>query len=140
MVIKMSNEITISKNLLIGVAIIIIIGIAGLYLFQGKQTQQNSATTIQNTKGEVQEVYLTALSNGDYDKSEIRVRKGVPVRLHFRTQGNVGCGMQLVIRGMGVNVIANGNEAIAEFTPQNEGTYTYTCGMGMWGPGRLIVS
>lgn len=146
----MSNEITVSKNTLILFAGLIFAGVIGGYIVFGNQnTQPPNTTNGQNNQpntyvapsanGSVQEVYLTALSNGNYDKDQITVKKGIPVRLHFNTQGNVGCGRQLVIRGLGVQTISNGAEQVVEFTPQNEGTYQYTCGMGMWGPGRLNV-
>ena len=50
----------------------------------------NNATNLQanknNTNENFQEIYITALSNGEYDKSEITVKKGVPVRLHFTAE------------------------------------------------------
>ena len=98
--------------------------------------QQNSAAS---PDGGIQEVYLKATGYG-YDKSEITVKKGIAVRLHF-TAENAGCGSYLVIYGLNVKALSkNGQEAITEFTPQQEGTYQYSCGMHMFPPGNFIVT
>jgi plastocyanin domain-containing protein len=77
---------------------------------------------------------------GRYDVNELRVKNNVPVRLHFTAEPGAGCGSVLVIYGMNVRITSrNGQEAIAEFTPQKAGTYTYSCGMMMFGPGKFIV-
>ncbi len=89
--------------------------------------------------GEVQEVYIKALSTGGYDKSEITVRKGVPVRLHFSAEKNAGCGKVLLMQKFGVRLVSgNGEEQVAEFTPTNEGTFDYSCSMYMF-RGKLRV-
>ncbi len=88
---------------------------------------------------EVQDVYLTVTASG-YDKDEITVKKGVPVRLHF-TAINAGCGSTLVISGLGVRATSrNGQESVVEFTPTEEKTYQYSCPMRMFGPGKFIVT
>jgi len=87
----------------------------------------------------VQDVYIRALKDGTYDKEEIAVRSGEPVRLHFTADPDAGCGRQLVVYGLGVKLVSrNGEESVAEFTPSG-GTYEYSCGMRMWGPGRMVV-
>lgn len=87
----------------------------------------------------VQDIYLKAFAGG-YDKYEIKVKKEVPVRLHF-TAENAGCGSYLVIYGLGVTAISKNNqEAVVEFTPDKEGTYTYSCGMRMFPPGKFVVA
>lgn len=90
---------------------------------------------------DVQDVYIRALANGAYDTQEISVKKGVPVRLHFTAEPNAGCGRMLVIYGLGVEAVSrSGEEQVVEFTPEEEGTYEYNCGMRMWRPGRLVVA
>jgi plastocyanin domain-containing protein len=77
---------------------------------------------------------------GKYDVNELRVKAGVPVRLHFTAEPTAGCGRMLVIYGLNVRVTStNGEEEIAEFTPTQAGTYDYSCGMRMFGPGKFIV-
>ncbi|VVC03173.1 Cupredoxin-like domain protein [Candidatus Burarchaeum australiense] len=92
---------------------------------------------------QVQDVYVRALGGanfGTYDKSELVVKKGVPVRLHFSADADAGCGKTLVVSGLNVRLSSpSGSEVVAEFTPQEAGTYEYSCSMHMFGPGRLVV-
>ena len=98
---------------------------------QGQEAQNN----------EVQDIYVRALSSGTYDKLEVSVKKGVRVKLHFTADPGAGCGRQIVLYGLDTKALSrNGEEAVVEFTPKNAGVYTYSCGMMMWGPGKLVVS
>ncbi len=153
----MSDEIKISKKMLYMFFGLIIASIVGGYLIFGSEitTPGNGDTTFTRTQATVaqpavtqnaqglQEVYLKATSAG-YDKNEIVVKKGIPVRLHFSAK-NAGCGSYMVIYGLknglrDVNAISrNGEDYIVDFTPQNEGTYEYNCGMRMFRGGRFVV-
>lgn len=140
----MGNEVSINKTtavLLAGLFLAIIVG--GYVVFANNGQTGSTPQTVQNqppaATGGVQDVYLKATAGG-YDKSEIVVKKGIPVRLHFTAQ-NAGCGSQLVIYGMNVKALSkNGQETVVEFTPQNEGTFEYNCGMRMMDPGRFVVT
>ncbi len=91
------------------------------------------------TTNPAQEIYITALSNGQYDKPEVRVKKGELVRLHFNAESGAGCGAYMILDGFNVQLISkNGQEAIAEFTPTEAGTFAYHCSMYMF-RGNLIV-
>ena len=80
--------------------------------------------------GAVQEVSLLATSSG-YDKTEIRVKAGVPVHFTFTAQ-NAGCCAQLLIDRVGVQLVSRNGEAVdATFTPPAPGNYPYHCGMNM---------
>ncbi len=83
-----------------------------------------------------QEVSLTATSSG-YDKTEIRVKAGVPVHFSFTANG-AGCGSQLIIDKVGVNLVSRGNTVDATFTPPTPGIYPYHCGMNMF-RGTLVA-
>lgn len=138
----MTDEIKVNKStLLIGLFVIIAIGMmAFMYMGKGSAQPQTQTQATVSASG-VQEVSIRALANGNYDKGVITVRKGIPVKLRFSADPNAGCGRQFVIFGMNVGAIStNGEEKILEFTPNTEGTYEYSCGMRMWGPGRLVVS
>ncbi|VVC02710.1 Cupredoxin-like domain protein [Candidatus Bilamarchaeum dharawalense] len=114
------------------------IGVANNQVPQNSSEGQLQANGSQPAN--VQEIYIKALPNGSYDKEEVTVNAGVPVRIHFTTQGNVGCGSMLVLYGLNQKTYSkNGQEGIIEFTPTTPGTYEYSCGMRMWGPGKLIV-
>ncbi len=103
----------------------------------------SGATPTANQPGQAaqqaQDVYIKATAYG-YDKSEVTVKKGIPVRLHF-TAINAGCGSYLKIYGMNNVAVQskNGQEAIVEFTPDTAGTYEYNCGMRMFPPGKFVV-
>ncbi|MFH1750201.1 MAG: cupredoxin domain-containing protein [Candidatus Micrarchaeota archaeon] len=85
-----------------------------------------------------QVVSVRALGTGLYDKQEVRVKAGQPVRFQFSADSNSGCGKQLVIQEYGVNLISRNGETVeASFTPQ-KGTYAYRCGMNMF-RGRLYA-
>ncbi len=119
-------------------------GNAGTGNGAGNATAGTSAQPAASTgSGEVQNVYVKALGGanfGKYDVNELRVKAGSPVRLHFTAEQDAGCGKLLVVYGLGVQVTSqNGQEAVAEFTPDKAGTYEYSCGMRMFGPGKLIV-
>lgn len=100
-----------------------------------------ASATAQQTGGVAQDIYLRALDTGVYDNMAITVKKGTPVRLHFTADPDAGCGRELVIYGLNVQAVSqNGEEDVVDFTPQDAGTYEYSCGMHMWGPGKLVVS
>ena len=91
-------------------------------------TQAGSAAS--GAAGATQEVSLVASSSG-YDKTEIRVKAGVPVHFTF-TANNAGCCAQLLIDKVGVQLVSrNGGAVDATFTPPAPGNYPYHCGMNM---------
>ncbi|MCX6770579.1 MAG: cupredoxin domain-containing protein [Candidatus Micrarchaeota archaeon] len=79
--------------------------------------------------GATQEVSLTATSSG-YDKTEIRVKAGVPVHFSFTANG-AGCCSLVIIDKVGVQLSSSGNTVDATFTPPAPGNYPYHCGMNM---------
>ncbi|MFH0885375.1 MAG: cupredoxin domain-containing protein [Candidatus Micrarchaeota archaeon] len=141
------DGITIHKTtLMVFVGLILAILLGGYVVFSAPQ--QNALGTSGNGNdvssgiggAAAQDIYIKALSNGAYDKQEITVKVGVPVRLHFTADPNAGCGRQLVIYGLNVKALSrNGEENVVEFTPSQEGTYEYNCGRRMWQPGKLVV-
>jgi Cupredoxin-like domain len=117
-------------------------GTIGIANPQGTADLQGNATQVSQDTGAqaVQDIYIRALSSGSYDTQQVTVKAGVPVRLHFTADPNAGCGRQMLIYGLDVRVVSkSGEEDIAEFTPQQPGTYEYNCGMRMWRPGTLVV-
>ncbi len=105
------------------------------------QPSSGTIKTAGTGTGVAQDVYIKALSSGSYDKSEVTVKKGVPVNLHFSAESGVACGRYFQVYGMdNVNALSkNGEEVVVNFTPQKEGTYEYSCGMRMFRPGKLVV-
>ncbi|MBI5553457.1 MAG: cupredoxin domain-containing protein [Candidatus Diapherotrites archaeon] len=89
--------------------------------------------------GAVQDVYIKALSTGVYDNREVVVKKGIPVRLHFSAESGAGCGRVLIMKKFNVSLLSrNGEEQVAEFTPQETGAFEYSCSMRMF-VGQMVV-
>src|SRR5690606_22235280 len=87
--------------------------------------------------GGVQEV--TVQVAGGYTPSQIRVRAGTPVRLHFDRQETSSCSEEVVFPDFGIKRFLPAFKTTdVEFTPDKTGSYEFTCGMGML-RGRLIV-
>jgi len=98
------------------------------------------ATDVQPGSVAPTDIYIHAKSDGEYDVSQITVKSGEPVRLHFTADPDAGCGRALVIYGLNVQAVSkSGEEDIVDFTPAKAGTYEYNCGMRMWRPGKLVV-
>lgn len=80
----------------------------------------------------VQVVSLHAYASG-YDKPQLQVKAGSPVRLDFSADANAGCGRQLIMRDFGVNLVSkNGETVSASFTPPSPGQYRFSCAMNMF--------
>ncbi len=89
---------------------------------------------------DAQDIFIKAKNDGTYDKAEVTVKAGSPVRLHFTADTDAGCGRQMVIYGLNIRAVStNGEEDVVDFIPQQAGTYEYNCGMRMWRAGRLVV-
>jgi plastocyanin domain-containing protein len=68
---------------------------------------------------------------GGYLPSVIRVRAGIPVRLDFHRDESSGCTEEVVLPDFGIRTYLPAHRTTpVSFTPA-EGTYEFTCGMGM---------
>jgi hypothetical protein len=100
---------------------------------------QSSSATLQHVKTDqygtltkdYQEAVIHVLSNG-YSPSNITLKLGIPVRLHFQKNVNGGCLSYLLINDLGIHLELHQGDNIIQFTPKKQGTLTYTCGMGMY--------
>jgi plastocyanin domain-containing protein len=149
----MGNEIEISRTtglLLAGLFFAIIIG--GFVVFGAGARAPGAGTEAATYAGQpqgggqaaagaqVQDIYIKALGTGAYDNPQVTVRKGIPVKLHFSAEASAGCGRALYLDGFNVQLVSrSGEEQMAEFTPEKEGTYAYHCGMNMF-RGRMVVT
>ena len=87
--------------------------------------------------------YTSSYIEGDYqvvkfdleynDYEDIIVQKGIPVRMiiHVDKKYLTGCNSELELKGFNKKVKLVEGDNIIEFTPEEEGTYTYTCWMNM---------
>lgn len=82
---------------------------------------------------------LEVVVQGGYAPGRIVVRQGVPVRLKFRRLESSSCSERVLFPDFNVSKkLPEGEETVVEFTPDRSGTYTFTCGMGMY-QGTLVV-
>jgi len=85
---------------------------------------------VANTQQEEAQVVSLGLDRGGYLPREITVKVNKPVIL--RNDGTLkGCANYPVQPELGINANFAKNSDF-EFTPTKKGTFTFTCGMGMW--------
>lgn len=89
------------------------------------------AAAVPSATGDVQVVQVRASYRG-YDNPRPTVKAGVPVRFEFTADSSAGCCAQVIIDGVGVNLVSrNGQTVSATFTPKTPGEYKFHCGMNM---------
>ncbi len=130
------------NNVVFGLVVVLLVGVGvgfAALVMANSPFPDSQTTPVPDVTGPVQDVYIKALSTGFYDKQEVTVKKGIPVRLHFSTDGRAGCGSVLFMEQFGVRLAPlNGQEAVAVFTPMEAGTFAYRCSMNMF-RGKLVV-
>jgi plastocyanin domain-containing protein len=118
----------------IGVVVICLVLIVFVIWYFFGERETVSATVGQ---GGVQEIDIKI--HGGYAPDVITVRKGVPVRLNFFRDETDSCSEQIMFTDFGIARHLQPFETTTiEFTPQQHGEFTFTCGMKMM-RGKLIV-
>lgn len=125
--------------------VVLVVAFFGVMLLSGKARAQNIADMPidesipintgggQQAGGQAQVVAVRALASGGYDNPTVNVRAGIPVRFDFSADPRSGCGRQLIIDNVGVNLVSrNGETVSATFTPKTPGQYRFHCGMNMF--------
>jgi plastocyanin domain-containing protein len=118
--------------------ILVIIGGAAaiaavLWYFFGERR----AVAAQAGVGGVQEVMITV--KGGYSPDVVVVKQGHPVRLDFYRDETSSCSEQVVFGDFGIaRDLPAFKTTPVEFTPQQPGEFTWTCGMNML-RGKLVV-
>ena len=85
----------------------------------------------------VQEVKITV--KGGYSPDVVVVKQGRPVRLDFYRDETASCSEQVVFGDFGIaRDLPAFKTTPVEFTPQESGEFTWTCGMNML-RGKLVV-
>lgn len=112
---------------------ILLILLVNWYFFFSKRT--SAKVTVQEEG--VQEIKI--IVKGGYDPDVLIVKKGVPVRLNFYRDETASCSDTIVFSDFNIRKpLPAYQTTVVEFTPDKEGEYVFTCGMGML-KGKLIV-
>lgn len=102
------------------------------FFFSARQT----ASAV-STSGGVQEVAITV--KGGYSPDVIEVERGKPVQLSFYRDEENSCSEELLMPDFNVRRdLPAFKTTLVELLPQQAGTFTFTCGMGML-RGNLVV-
>ncbi|MDZ7961739.1 MAG: cupredoxin domain-containing protein [Aulosira sp. DedQUE10] len=106
------------------------LGLIGLELWWFLLSKPKSQKAVA-TGGNVQEVSVTV--DGGYDPSRIVVQTGKPLRLKFERKDPTSCSEKVVIPDFHIAADLPLNQVTTvEFTPEQAGTYVFTCGMNMF--------
>ena len=112
--------------------LLLIVLVNWYFLFSKRKVFQVSANN-QN----VQEIKIVV--KGGYSPDVIVVKKGIPVRLNFYREETAECSDTIVFGDFKIRKALPAFKTTSiEFTPEREGEYVFTCGMGML-RGKLIV-
>jgi len=97
---------------------------------------RKAGVTVTETGG-VQEAIITV--KGGYTPDVIVVKRGKPVRLHFKRQESSLCSEMVIFDKIGQSAkLPEGETVTIEFTPQVVGEIPFQCQMGML-RGKLMV-
>jgi plastocyanin domain-containing protein len=114
---------------------VLLIVLVNWYFFFSRRKAKSAVAS--QAEGNVQEVRI--IVKGGYSPDVIVVKKGIRVRLNFYRDETADCSDTVVFGDFNIRrpLPAFATTAV-EFTPQEAGEYTFTCGMGML-KGKLIV-
>lgn len=84
-----------------------------------------------------QTIRMNVNSNG-YSPNVFTLKKGVPTKWIINGENVFGCQGYLVAPKLGIQKALTAGETVIEFTPEEEGTINFSCGMGMY-RGRFEV-
>ena len=111
----------------------IVLSAAILWYFFGPKKR----TAAEVSAGGTQEVNINV--KGAYSPDVIVVKRGSPVRLNFFRDETASCSEEVVFSDFGIaRKLPAFQTTSIEFTPQQIGEFTFTCGMNMM-RGKLIV-
>jgi plastocyanin domain-containing protein len=104
-----------------------------LWYFFGERDKVSAAVGASG----VQEIKVTV--KGGYSPDVIVVKQGQPVRLDFYRDETASCSEQVIFGDFGiVRDLPAYKMTPVEFTPDQSGEFTFTCGMNML-RGKLVV-
>jgi len=112
---------------------VLLIALVNWYFFFSKR----KSVEVLQEESRLQEVKVVV--KGGYDPDVIVVKKGIPVRLNFYRNETADCSDTIVFGDFNIRKSLTAFKTTpVELTPEKEGEYVFTCGMGML-KGKLIV-
>lgn len=81
--------------------------------------------------GDAQSIIMSVAGRG-YTPNSFTVDAGKPVRWVITVGSGAGCASYLVAKDFGISQQLNPGKNVLTFTPQQKGTFQFTCGMGMY--------
>ena len=120
-------------KLIVTIGGVFLIVLVNWYFFFSRR----KATSAEVKESKTQEVKVVV--KGGCDPDVIVVKKGIPVRLDFYRDETADCSDTIVFGDFNIRKpLPAFKTTPVEFTPEKEGEYVFTCGMGMM-RGKLIV-
>ena len=122
-----------AAKLIVTVFGILLIGLVNWYFFFSRR--RGSSAEIKESGIQEEKIMV----KGGYKPGVINVKRGIPVRLNFYRDETADCSDTIVFGAFKIRKPLPAYKTTAiEFTPEREGEYVFTCGMGML-KGKLIV-
>jgi hypothetical protein len=91
-----------------------------------------AAPTSAKTEGGVQKIRVVIKQKG-YEPESLQLKRGVPAEITFYRADANNCGEKLVFKELGIEkTLPVGQPVVVQFTPEQEGSYNFTCGMNMY--------
>lgn len=101
----------------------------------GETVSQQSIEAVQ--KDGYQEVNISIGPYG-YTPDQVKVKAGIPVKMNFQKDYKGGCLSVFVMQDFNIKQSLSAGKTTIDLKPDKPGTYSFTCGMGMYG-GTLVV-
>lgn len=112
------------------------VGLAGLVVWYFFFSARQTASAVSSSSG-VQQVDITV--KGGYSPDVIEVERGKLVQLNFYRDEENSCSEELLLPDFSIRRdLPAFKTTLVELLPQQTGTFTFTCGMGML-RGSLVV-
>ncbi|MGD2246084.1 MAG: cupredoxin domain-containing protein [Candidatus Aminicenantes bacterium] len=122
----------VEKLIVTGSGVLLIVLVNWYFFFSKRKSVE-----AQRVESQLQEVKVVV--KGGYDPDVIVVKKGIPVRLNFYRDETADCSDTIVFGDFNIRKSLPAFKTTpVEFTPEKQGEYVFTCGMGML-RGKLIV-
>ncbi|WP_231705869.1 cupredoxin domain-containing protein [Effusibacillus lacus] len=132
-----------------------IVPLTFILLILGAKASETGALSIENlfgntivstkteSPGEVKEkngfqIVDVIVKKDGYSPEEIKVKAGVPVKIHFKKDYEGGCLSYVLIKDFDITQKLQTGTTTIEINPKTSGTYKFTCGMEMY-EGTIIA-